>query len=245
MSQYQQWTYTYLSTLVREELMDLGAKWWSENELLLYVQDWVDDVQQNFNLTWGSCTLTISGNALTTLSSGGQFAPTFIAVSTMTPTPMRIEAFYWNGWRLAGRLLEDLEAGEPEWRATLPDSPRMVVQYDAQSWFLWPQPSYTGTLVCEYPIVTTAVTTNDTTLQVPFWAQYSAKPFICARAYAKPGPTNDLKKTLRYQKQYQDATNKIKTYWDGYNPYRYLKLKPAGQYEWDILTPPPAMGSGT
>jgi len=96
-------------------------------------------------------------------------------------------------------------------------------------------------LECEYPILTTFAS-DMSVCPLPFWTQFTAKPYICSLAYGRPGPTNDIQKTTRYQKQYLSALQKAKVTWANYNPYRYRKLKPASHYEWDILKPPPAMG---
>lgn len=167
-----------------------------------------------------------------------QFSPVFQQVSSITPTPDRLEAFYWDGQRLSGRLLEDLEAEHKEWRQALPDSPRMVVQYDSQSYFIWPTPYYTGTLVQEYPQAL-SFATDTSTVSLPFWAQFSAKSYVCSKAYSRPGPTNDLKRAMRYKKMFDLRKEQAKVVWDQYNPYRYRKLKPMGHYEVDILKPPP------
>jgi len=183
----------------------------------------------------------VSTQTTTITNSIVQYAPIFISTASMTPLPERIEAFYWQGYRLSGRLLEDLEVQHKEWRAALPDVPRMVVQYDSQSFFLWPTPLSNGVLECEYPILTT-FSGNSSTVILPFWTQFTAKPYICALAYSRPGPTNDLKKALRYQKQFQLELKKAKTVWANYEPFRFLKLKPGGHYEYDILRTPPAEG---
>jgi len=173
-------------------------------------------------------------------------------VGPFNPTPDRLEAFYWQGTtgtftggqRLSGRLLEDLEGSNKEWRAALPDSPREVVQYDSHSFFLWPTPSYSGVLYQEYPLQL-SLSTSTQSIGLPFWCYWMAKYYVCSKAYARPGPTNDLKKAARYMQLYTRCKNLAKTCWDNYTPYRYRKLKPAGKYEWDILRPPSTtMGPG-
>jgi len=49
---------------------------------------------------------------------------------------------------------------------------------------------------------------------------------------------------MRYKVQYEKEKLRIKQLWDNWLPERYRKLKPAGQYEFDILMPGPAFDSG-
>jgi len=231
MSAYQQWSQGYAKQVIRRELMDSFSppRWWSDNELNIYLDNWQQDLQQEFELTWATSTITTALNT--------------ISVSAITPTPDRIDAIYYigteggRGYRLSGRLLQDLEVGNVEWRNATPDTPREVIQYDSTQLIIWPPLQNLGTFIFEYPKQLT-LSGDASLLQVPIWAQWSCKPYVCMKAFMRTGPTNDLKKALRYKAQYEKEKQRIRLLWDNWLPERYRKLKPAGHYEWDILFPP-------
>jgi hypothetical protein len=234
MSAFSRWSRKDARDLVRRELMDTSAKWWSDTFLNNAIEDWQNDLQQEFELVWGSATITTAINTLT--------------LSSITPSILRLEAVYYgtgtsSGYRLAGRNLQDLEVINTEWRDALGDTPRMVVQYDSTQMLVWPPLASQGTFIFEYPQALSFV--DDTsTISLPPWTQWSLKPYVCARAYLRPGPTNDLTRTKRYEAQFQRSRQRVRELWDNYLPERYRKLKPANHYEWNILTPPPAWDTG-
>jgi len=66
---YQQWTRSYLrDQIIREELMDYKSsnfptgRWWGDNELNYYIDEWVQDIEQQLNLVWGTFAFSIVGN---------------------------------------------------------------------------------------------------------------------------------------------------------------------------------------
>lgn len=83
MNQYQQWTRAELRALVRRELMDTGTRWWSDAELDMYADDWLNEMQQEFEFVWGTWTET---TALSTVNLG-----------TFNPPVHRLDAIYWMG----------------------------------------------------------------------------------------------------------------------------------------------------
>ena len=235
MNQYSNWSRADLKSLVRRELMDTNTRWWSDDELNLYAQWWLDETQRDNEFIWGTSTIITATNTIT--------------LGTFTPPMIRLESVYWlgtytsgfktGGYRLAGRHLYDLEVMNREWREVLPDTPREVIQYDSQTVIIWPPQTGVNGFVFEYP--QSLSLTNDTQLiPLPAWTQFTAKYYICSKAFLKPGPTNDLQKALRYRKKFNEAKVDMLEIWNGFQPYRYLKLKPAGHYEADILRPPVA-----
>lgn len=221
---YSQKTFGQLKTNIRQELMDPTARWWSEGELNYYLDLWQNDLQQEMELVWAQSQLVTSTATIT--------------LANIAPPMARLDAVYYNNYRLSGRLLQDLEVLDNEWRSADPDMPRCVVQYDSTQMVLWPPLSTSGTLTFEYP-KQLSIPGDSSFCELPVWAQFTAKPYVCARAYLRPGPTNDIKKATRYQAQYDRAKIRAKKLWAGFAPERFRKLKPAGKYEYDILTPPP------
>jgi len=215
--------------------MDTTGKWWSDTELNQFITDWQNELQQDYEFVWGTATVT---TALSTLTLG-----------SLTPALGRLDAVYYigtdggRGYRLAGRLLQDLEVGNVEWRNALPDTPREIIQYDSTQIIIWPPLANLGTFIFEYP-QQLSFNGDDSLISLPPWTQWSVKPYVASRAYLRMGPVNDTKRALRYRAQYEREKLRIKSLWDNWLPERYRKLKPASHYEWDILFPPPAMGPG-
>jgi hypothetical protein len=247
MTQYTTWSRANFKDVIRREVMDTNTKWVSDSELNLWLDNWLNDLQQEFEFVWAINTITITLSTLTSTNTNSIILWS-LNTSTFTPGMQRLEAIYYSGYRVAGRLLQNLEVGDALWRMYTPDFPRAAIQYpDSQGIVLWPtltQSATQTTLVFEYPCLL-SFAADTSTLQMPVWTQWSAKPYVCAKIYQRPGPINDPKKAMRYWAQYQRARLRIRRMWDGFLPERYRQLKPAGPYEWRIETPPPAWDAGT
>lgn len=251
MIQYQQWQRTDFKGVIRREVMDTNTRWFSENELNQYLDNWLQDLSEEFEFVYAINTLTIG--SITTGSL-------IINTSTFNPGMLRHEAVYYNGFRLAGRLLQDLEVGDPTWRSDLGigtsagtntfDTPRLAVMYpDSQNILIWPVPpgphgTFSNIFVFEYPALL-SFATDTSTCGLPAWCQWSAKPYVCSRLYMRPGPVNDPKRAQRYAAQYARAKMRVRRIWDSFMPERYRRLIPGQHYEWEILIPPPAWDAGT
>lgn len=229
--------------MIRRELMDTNTKWVQDAEINQYLQNWLDDLNQEFELRWAINTFTFTASQST------------LPLSSLNPQAVRIEAVYYNGFRLAGRLLQNLEVGNPTWRGqsvttNTQDTPRMGLMYpDFNTYLVWPTPpnpvgTFSNVFVFEYPALESFA--NDTsTSGFPIWTQWSAKPYVCAKVYQRPGPISDPKKAQRYWAQYQRAKERVRRMWNFYMPERYRRLTPETHYEWEIYTPPPAWDAGT
>jgi hypothetical protein len=231
--------------------MDTNTRWFLEPELNQYLDDWLQDLQQEYEFVWAINTLTIGSTSLNTL---------VINTSTFSPGMLRCEAIYYNGFRLAGRLLQNIEVGDPIWRSDLGigtnigtntwDTPRMAAMYpDSQNILIWPVPppptgTFSNVFVFEYPALL-SFASDSNSCGMPSWCQWSAKPYVCAKLFQRPGPLNDTKKAQRYWAQYARAKMRVRRIWAKFMPERFRVLKPAGHYEFDILTPPPAWDAGT
>lgn len=234
MVRYQPWTLSECRDVVRRELMDTNTRWWTNQELDFYIDSWQNQLQQEHEFVWGTSTVVTSTSTIT--------------LSSLTPEMERLDAIYFGtgssrGYRLAGRSVQDLDVLMFDWRNADADTPRLVVQFDSQSMTLWPPLTTTGTLVFEYPRKL-SFDGDDSYVSLPVWTQWSLKPFVCSKAYLRPGPNGDLSKALKYRAKFDTSHSKIKHLWSNFMPERFRKFKPASAYEFDILRPPPAMFTG-
>jgi hypothetical protein len=238
---YTQWPLSSAISYVQRELMDPNGRWWTPGELTQYINDWQNELQQDYEFVWGSATVTLTGTATFTFTG-----------SALSPPMGRLEAVYWIGtdpsfgFRLSGRLIEDLEVGNPVWRSVPMDTPRSVVQYDSTQFTVYPEPNVVSTYIFEYPqLLDGSLISGTSTISLPAWTQWSMKPYVAMRAYKRPGPANDPKRSMRYAAKWTKAKAQVKLLWDNYLPERYRRLKPRGHYEKDIIHPPPAWATGT
>lgn len=254
MIQYQNWSRADFKSVIRRELMDTNTRWVQDAELDQYLQNWLDDLNQEFELAWAINTVSFTNSQSS------------INILSLSPQPVRIEAVYYNGFRLSGRLLQEVEVGNPTWRGQAPltdvgdfntntqDTPRLGMMYpDFQTYMVWPTPpnstntgsnTYSNVFVFEYPALTSFVTDTDTS-GMPLWTQWCATPYVVAKVYQRPGPINDSRRAQRYWAQYQRAKERVRRMWNFYMPERYRRLVPPSHYEWEIMTPPPAWEQGT
>ncbi len=256
-NQYAVWSRSDFRNAIRVELMDTNTRWFTDSEINSEIARWQAELQEEFEFTWAISTLTF-GTITSTNSANPQLR---INIAGFSPAMLRNEAVYYNGFRLAGRNLQDLEVGNPTWRGDLGngtnagsplvyDIPRLAVMYpDSQSILIWPCPppptgSSSNVFVFEYP-VELSIATDSSTSGLPIWTQYSCRPYVCSRLFQRPGPINDLKKSLRYKAQYERAKLRVRRMWDNFLPERFRRLQPGQHYEWEILTPPPAWDVGT
>lgn len=247
-----------------------NGRWFSKAIIDLTLDQWLQELQQEFEFVWAINTLTIgtiTSTATTTVGTNTYYSPPICVISTATFTPgmLRNEAVYYNGFRLSGRNLQDLEVGDPVWRGdlgnglpspsdtnpTVYDIPRAAVMYpDSQNILIWPCPpppvlgSSSNVFVFEYPALLTFATDTSTS-GLPVWTQYSAKSFVCSKLFQRPGPINDSRKSQRYWAQYQRSKLRVRRMWDNFLPDRYRKIQPGQHFEWDVLVPPPAWSCGT
>lgn len=221
--------------------MDTNTKWSSDAELNQYLDNWLTELQEEFEFVW----------ALQTVTTGTQTSSLIISTSTFSPGMLRCEAVYYQGYRLSGRLLQNIEVGNPGWRGDVgagtstQDTPRLVAMYpDSQGILVYPTPPGTNKFVFEYPCLL-SFATDSSGSGLPVWTQWCAKAYVCSKVYMRPGPINDRQRAARYWAQYQRAKERVRSLWDNFLPERYRVLKPGSHYEGDILCPPPAIDCGT
>lgn len=216
------WTLLQLRTSARRVLADPAGRFWSDAELNNYIDEWQSNLQDQFEFAWNTATITTSLSTHT--------------ITNIATDIMRLDAVYWNEWRLNGRTKQNLDDIVREWRAALAGSsqPRAVYQNDHRSFGLWPPVSTSGTLILEYPRELSLVHDTDV-MDIPAWTRYNCKDYVAYKAYLREGPANSPTKAMRYKQRWEAGVKRIRTIWDNYFPGKALRLKPASSYEYDII----------
>jgi hypothetical protein len=215
------WTRFQLRTIVRRELLDPNARWWTDTELNSYLDDWQNFLQDQLELVWESSEVVTATSTLD--------------ISSLVPSMLRLDAVYYNNVRLSGRTKQDLETLRREWRASV-NGPAAVYQHSPTSLLLWPPLTTTSTLTLEYPKLLTFAS-DASYMELPAWTKYSAIPYCTYRAYHRAGPNHNLNKALRRKRSFDKYLHQFRSTREHFFPYHYPTLKPGGRYENDILNP--------
>lgn len=226
------WTQAQIRTAVRRKLLDPSGRWWTDAELAQYIEDWQVYLQDSFELTWNTATITTSAQEIV------------ISSATALSDMMRLDRVYWNDIRLSPLDKQGLDERFPDWRSvvatnTSPSTPTIVYQEDSDRIDFYPPPNQTGTITIEYPISPTFATSTST-MQIPAWTKYSAIPYSCYRAYMRSGPNHDLQRALRWKAAFQKRLKRIKMIVDKHWPERYPRVQPAASgpsYESRLVNP--------
>ncbi len=216
------WTLLQLRTSVRRVLADPNGRFWNDTELNTYINDWQCTLQARFEFAWNVSKVITSSSTLT--------------LTDISPDILRLDAIYWNQYRLNARTKQNLEDIVRDWRTSIASgvSPKAAYQNDSRSVSFWPPLSTSGTFIFEYPRLVVLNTDTDL-MSIPAWTKYNCKDYVAWKAYLREGPANSPDKALRYKHRYDTGTTRIATIWNNYFPGRALQLKPAGSYEYDIL----------
>ena len=62
---YQNWDRGHAKVVIRRELMDPTARWWADSELEFWIDQWQNELQQDYELVWGTATITTALNTIT------------------------------------------------------------------------------------------------------------------------------------------------------------------------------------
>lgn len=237
MALYTAWTLNQIRTTVRRELLDPTGKWWTNEELNQYINDWQETLQSQYEFVWSISTLTFTSTT------------TKFTLSTVCPNVMRVDGvWYTNGGtdtstgRLSPRSMADLDTFQRNWRGTAAAAgipPIIVYQENAQTISFWPPPAGTGTAYFEYPVLCT-MTAGTSTMQIPPWARYSVIPYVTYRAYARFGPNQDIPKAARRRRAWERQLRLIRRFYDGYFPDKAEMLRPGRKWAGQILRAKPA-----
>lgn len=237
-----QYTLSQIRAMARRELLDPTGKWWSNDEIDQYANDWNDTLQTQYEFVWSTATLTFTDTT------------TQYLLSAIAPDCMRLDGVWFcagtntgtatdtSTGRLSPRSMADLDTLQRDWRGVLPIAniyPSIVYQQNAQSISFWPPPTGTGTIYLEYPAIVT-MTTNTSTMCAPAWARYSAIPYILYRALARFSSTQNLGKAARYRKAWERQFLMIRKFYDGYWPDMVGMLRPGRKWAGNVLRTKPA-----
>lgn len=214
------WTRSEIRTAVQRELMDTNTRWWGTGELNSYIEGWQDIVQHEHEMKWGTATTTTTNSIIT--------------VSAVATDVMRVDSVYWNNIRMVPRSVLEMDSLNLDWRDANLGTPGVVIPLDADRFMLWPHPDELGTLYMEYPLLLTFAA-DTSTMDLPAWSRYSAIPYVAYRCYVRPGHNNNLRKALRYKRMFESSLAEIGSLRNQYFPSRYPVLRPASQYEYDVL----------
>lgn len=231
------WTLDQLTTAVRRELMDPtgGFDWsWTTVELQYYLNDWQTILQDKFEFTWGSATITLTSNTQTN-AAGEPVGPYTIPLTSISTNMLRPGNLWFQNFRLVGRTMEELEVMQRDWREVGGGVPEVAYMQDINNIGFWPPPSVSGTLIAEFP-TTLGMAAGTSTMQVPAWTRYSFLDYACWRAWERPGPNQNLTKAQRRKKRLMQKMIRYKTIWENYLPDKApsFRIGP-GEYEGDIL----------
>jgi hypothetical protein len=222
------WNLGQLRAAVRRELNDTrgNLSWsWSDAELQEYIGAAQDLLQDHFEFTWGTATLTNVSTATIT----------FTNVAT---DMLRFDSLWWNSLRLTGKDKAELEVTLRDWRSVKSGTPQTMYQDDSYSVSVFPPPDPTialGTqVIFEYPRRLTFM--DDTTkMGTPAWTKYGLVSYACWRAMLRPGPNQDLTKAAGYEQKFRYQLKRFRTIQDAHLPARAPSLRPGGKFEGDIL----------
>ena len=89
------WTLLQLRTSARRVLADPAGRFWSDAELNNYIDEWQSNLQDQFEFAWNTATITTSLSTHT--------------ITNIATDIMRLDAVYWNEWRLNGRTKQNLD----------------------------------------------------------------------------------------------------------------------------------------
>lgn len=257
------YTLNQLRSVIRRELLDDRGKWWSNNELDSYINDWQNILQSQYEFVWGTATLTFTDTTTT------------FSISSIAPNAMRLDAVYYSGsrgsgphwddptpvwdsgtpfWDVSGTLTNvstgrlsprspaDLDTFQRNWRGTAAAAgidPVIVYQNNAQTVSFWPPPAGTGTAYFEYPTTCTFVHGTDT-MVIPAWTRYTCVSYCLYRAYARFGPNQDLRKAARRRRQWESHIKWIRKLYDAYLPDKAEMLRPGRKWAGQIVRSKPA-----
>lgn len=217
------WTLGSHITAARQELVDPNGKWWTDTELTYYINDWQQDVQNLYELVWGSATITTSTDTIT-----------LTAVATDI---FRLDAVYWNNVRLTPKDKTGLDNFRRDWRGVTGPDPVVTYQGDINSVSLYPAPIGTGTLIFEYPLLPITLASSTDTSPLPGWVKYSSINYSAMKAYRRAGPRQDVNRAQMYKTLVQRDFNEIRLMKDAYQPEKFLTFRPATKYEREVLQP--------
>ncbi len=242
------YTLNQLRAVVRRDLFDPAGKWWSNDELNKYINEWQELLQTQYEFVWSTATITQTSTSTTTATA------TTFTLTNVASNMMRLDAIYLTSntdtvtVRLSPRSIQDIDTLQRDWRSVLPAPgvpPDIAYQLDAFTFGVFPPPVCTMTYQFEYPdlltmthtttVVGTTTTVVDGTMAIPAWTRYSVVPYVRWRAFSRFGPNQDVKKAMRAKAAWERQKKWIRRNWDGYLPEKAEMLRPGRRWAGRIL----------
>lgn len=217
-------TLAALRSMCRDELMDQQGRWWSDDVLDVWINDWQKRVQDEFEFARVNATATIN-QATTT-------------ISTLAPDVMRVDACFWNQRRLVPKSVQEMDLVQHDWRVVGEGGDPKIVYHPTPAVVgLWPPPpAVGGRLDMEY-VRELSLADDVATIAIPAWTKFSCKNFVAWRAYSQRSPNQSLDKARRYRAKFERQMLRYASIWANYHPQRSPHLRPGGRYESEILDP--------
>ena len=211
MAAYTKLTLGQLRDMARLKLADTSARWWSDAQLAVYVEDWQKDINRSLECLYGTATFTATQ----------QFTPqTSIATDIQTLQSIRRGT---DGVEIPHLTVYRLNEIDRSFRWT--SGPTPGAWYLEQGSFgLYPAPTSTATLIAEYIVEPTLSSSTDT-MSVPAWAKYSVIPYVCYRAYSALGPNFDHNKATKYKARFEWWMQRLRSVSNSWFAVRPLSLK--------------------
>ena len=211
MASYTKLTLSGLRDLARYKLADTTARWWSDAQLALYIDDWQKTINRELNCLHGTATFTTTTQFTTQTS----IATDINSIQCIRRAADTVEIPHLTVYRLN----------------ELDRSFRWISGPTPGAWYveegkigIFPTPSGTATLIAEY--ITEPVLTGSTdAMTVPAWTKYSVIPYVCYRAYSALGPNFDHNKALKYKNRFEWWMSKFRAVSNKWFAVRPLSLK--------------------
>lgn len=249
------WTLSDLRGICRRELADPSGRFWTDQELNLYINDWQDQLQNDFEFVWGLATATQTTSGISSQwdffqwdgaqfdASGSVTSLATITITDIISNMLRPDAIYFiqpdgtSANRVVPRSKIDIDFIRRDWPNADPQpTPLIVYQDDVSVINFWPTPNGTGTLVFEYP-VQLAIASDTDTMSIPSWTRYSVKDFVGYRAHARFGATQNLQRASRYKGKFEMDKAQFRRLYMSYLPEKAAMLRPGRKWAYNILSP--------
>jgi len=226
MPSYTKPTVATMLTSIRRQLADATGRWWSDAQLIDYLEDWQTDLNNKYEFSVGTATTTMSG-ASVTLPSDCQRVLWVIGSST-------------NGvpYTIPPTSESVLSRVSSEWRFEWGYEPGAWVQTTDTALEVWPAQLGPTELRIEYTKKFYLPTTTST-IGVPAYCIWHGVAEVMRRAYLALGPNYDLNRSLRWKARASRWDAKISRIQNSrWGATKYPSLKPATtQWEAHIVRP--------
>ena len=215
MPSFQRPTRAQMLASVRRQLADPNGRWWSDAQLIGYLEDWQTDLNNTYEFSVGTSTVT--------------------ATSSSVPVPEECQRILWvtttdttgRRYTLAPTSESVLSRVSSEWRFEWGYEVGGWVQTTSTDIRVWPAQLTAREYEIEYA-KKFYLPSSATQIGVPAYCQWHGVCEVMRRAYLSLGPNYDLKRSLRWKARadkWERIIQKAQNIrWGG---CRYPSLKPS------------------